>query len=104
MIKTVFDTAPLITCCKFEARGRPIIDYILNSGCDIVVPSAVQAEITAERFRYPDARLAEERIQAGRISIRDVTIPAENVMALYGLGRGEQEAIALALALVIVQK
>jgi len=99
VFKTVFDTAPLITCCKFEVQGRLIIDYILDGGCDIVVPAVVQVEIMAERHRYPDAQLADQRIRSGRITVRDVAIPPDNIMALYGLGGGEQGAIALTVTL-----
>jgi predicted nucleic acid-binding protein len=95
----VFDTAPLITCCKFEVCGQPIIDHILDNGCSIVIPSVVQEEISAERHRYTDARLAEQQIHTGRIAVRDVTVPADNATALYNLGKGEQGAIALTFAL-----
>lgn len=98
ILTTVFDTSPLITGCKFEVGGKPIIDHILSVGCRIIVPSSVQTEVTAELRRYPDAKIAAERIRTGRISVRDVIIPPDNVMALYGLGHGEQAAMALAFA------
>jgi predicted nucleic acid-binding protein len=99
MLVTVFDTSPLITACKFELRGQPIIDHLLAANCRIIVPSSVQAEITAELHRYPDAKIAAERIRNEQVLVRNVIMPSENVMDLYSLGYGEQAAIALAFVL-----
>ena len=62
MFKTVFDTAPLITCCKFEIQGKPIVDYILDN-CNIVILSTVRTELTTEKEVYADAVVAEARIK-----------------------------------------
>lgn len=94
MVKAVFDTGPLITCCKFYVQGKPIIDYILES-CRITVPSVVQEELIIEKDRYADAIVAEERVKGGRIEVRNVELPLDNVLNYYGLGAGEKEAIAL---------
>ena len=88
MFKTVFDTAPLITCCKFEIQGKPIVDYILDK-CNIVIPSTVRTELTVEKEVYADAVVAEARIKAERTEVRDVKLPADNVLDYYGLGRIE---------------
>ena len=98
MFKTVFDTAPLITCCKFEIQGKPIVDYILDN-CNIIIPSTVRTELTIEKEVYADAVVAEARIKAERIEVRDVELPADNVLDYYGLGSGEKEAIVLSRAL-----
>jgi predicted nucleic acid-binding protein len=59
----------------------------------------VRTELTIEKEVYADAVVAEARIKAERIGVRDVELPADNVLDYYGLGRGEKEAIVLARAL-----
>lgn len=99
MLRTVFDTAPLVTSCKFQVGGGPIIDQITGH-CSILIPPAVEAEVTAYQNRYPDAAVAAERIKRGQITVASVRpLPADNVLSYYGLGEGEKEAIALALEL-----
>jgi predicted nucleic acid-binding protein len=56
----------------------------------------VSLELTLEKERYVDAIIADERIKTGRIEVRDVELPFENVLNYYGLGAGEKEAIVLA--------
>jgi predicted nucleic acid-binding protein len=97
-LMTIFDTAPLITCCKFEVDGQPIVDHILPH-CHIIIPSAVRQELVAEQGRYPDAVIAADRVSRGTIEVREVCLPNENVLDYYGLGEGEQEAIAMGLEL-----
>jgi len=97
-LTTIFDTAPLITCCKFEVDGQPIVDHILPH-CRIIIPLAVRQELMAEESRYSDAVIAAARVKRGIIEIRDVRLPSENVLDYYGLGEGEREAIALGLEL-----
>jgi predicted nucleic acid-binding protein len=55
----------------------------------------VMEEVIVERERYADAIVAEERVKAKRIKIRDVDLPFNSVLNYYGLGAGEKEAIAL---------
>jgi rRNA-processing protein FCF1 len=84
-LMTIFDTAPLITCYKFEVDGQPIVDHILPH-CHIIIPSAVRQELVAEQGRYPDAVIAADRVSRGTIEVREVCLPNENVLDYYGLG------------------
>lgn len=85
-MKIIFDTAPLITCCKFEVERKPIIDHLIAAGCQVLIPSHVQHEVAAGQSRYADARVAEVRIKADKINVHEVVIPQDNVLNLYGLG------------------
>jgi hypothetical protein len=86
---TIFDTAPLITCCKFEIDGQPIVDHILPH-CHIIIPSAVRQELIAEKGRYPDAIIAAARVTKGTIEIRKVHLPSENVLTRFDSAPGER--------------
>jgi predicted nucleic acid-binding protein len=94
LVKTVFNTAPLITCCRFQFRAIPIVDYILAE-CRITIPLAVSEELIAEKDRYPDALTAWERIKEDRIEVREVKLPSKSVLDFYTLGTGEKAAIVL---------
>lgn len=96
MLKLVFDTAALITCCQFKVHGLPVVEHILPA-CAIVIPSAVQTEVTIASDRYVDAQLAAGLVAAGKVQVESVVLPRSNVLEYYKLGLGEKEAIALCL-------
>ncbi|MEK7327293.1 MAG: hypothetical protein AAB217_18770 [Chloroflexota bacterium] len=94
----IFDAGPLITLCKFQVQGQPAIDLILEA-CDITIPAAVQAEVVIAGSRYPDAKVAQERLVARRIQVATSAADASlaEILALYNFGDGEREAISLAI-------
>lgn len=96
MLKLVFDTAALITCCQFNVHGMPVVEHVLTA-CTIVIPGAVQSEVTIASDRYVDAQLAARLIAAGKVQVESVVLPRSNVLEYYKLGLGEKEAIALCL-------
>jgi hypothetical protein len=96
MRKLVFDAGPLITACRFAAAGQIVIDHLL-AVCDITIASSVRDEVVVAGKRYPDAKIAQQRIKES--GVRVVSPPAslnlEAVIAIYGLGQGEQDSILL---------
>jgi predicted nucleic acid-binding protein len=94
----IFDASPLITVCRFTVRGILVIDHLL-AHCQVVVPRAVQHEVTVVGERYADAQEAKRRIAAGAIrAAMPITAPAslEKALQLYELGDGECQSILLA--------
>jgi hypothetical protein len=97
MRRLVFDAGPLITACKFSAGGRLIIDHILDH-CEITIAASVRDEVVLAGIRYPDAQVAQQRIDRGEIT---VLVPSPDshfdaLIAPYGLGNGERDSILLA--------
>jgi hypothetical protein len=100
MITTVFDTAPLITCCKYTVRERPIIDWLLDNNCHVLVPEIVEQEILAGQEKYTDAMIAAEHLKVNEIEVFDVSEPMiSSVLSTYGLGNGEQGVMLLAFSI-----
>jgi hypothetical protein len=52
VLTVVFDAAPLITACKFEIQGKPVIDHLL-SGYHIVIAPGVEEEVAVLGASYP---------------------------------------------------
>lgn len=95
VLTVVFDAGPLITACKFEIHGRPVIDHLL-SGCHIVIAPSVEEEVAVMGASYPDGVVAGERITRGSIEVVPV---AERRwvrhLATYALADGERDSIEL---------
>lgn len=97
MDKLIFDAGPLITACRFNARNQPVIDHILKYG-QVAIAASVRDEVIIAGARYPDARIAQQRIEQNRIVVLS---PPENpdletLIAVYDLGDGERDTILLA--------
>ena len=96
MTSLIFDAGPLITVCKFNVAGRPVIDHILER-CKITVASSVRDEVVIASANFPDAMTAQQRIEGGWISV--VAPPSEPeleaLISVYGLSEGERESILL---------
>ena len=94
--KLIFDAGPLITACKFDVRGRLVVDYIRDH-YEIIVATSVCEEVIVAGARYPDAQAARERIDNGRIDV--LAPPTEldlgRLLEPYNLGIGEYESILL---------
>lgn len=97
MDKLIFDAGPLITVCKFRAGDRLIVDHI-SDHCQIVVAESVRVEVVAAGVRYPDAQVAQQRIDGGQIVVMSPppSPDLEALIAPYGLGDGERDSILLA--------
>jgi hypothetical protein len=96
VLTVVFDAAPLITACKFEAYGRLIIDYLFVAGCRIVIASRVEEEVAVLGASYADGVVAGERIARGAIQV--VQVPEQQwarYLAEYAMGQGEKDSIEL---------
>lgn len=96
MDELIFDAGPLITACKFKARGQLVIDHILNC-CKVVVAESVRDEVVVAGIRYADAEAARRRIDEGRIAVLPPPSDSalEALLAPYGLGNGERDSILL---------
>lgn len=95
--EVIFDAGPLISACRSAVGNRAVIDLLLPQ-VSIIVPTAVYQEVIVAGARYPDAAVAQQRVDAGLIMVQ---APRPNsdlaaVLGLYNLGKGETEAIALA--------
>ena len=86
----------MITACKFHAEGQLVIDHILAC-CQVVIPAAVHDEVVIAGAKFLDAQEAKRRADAGHIEVTTPILDAVlmQVLALYGFGYGEQEAIGL---------
>ncbi len=95
--KLIFDAGPLITVCKFSAAGQLVIDHLLNH-CRISIATSVRDEVVVAGKRYPDAQVAQKRIDAGQIAVLSPPSnpPLETLIGPYKLGAGEQDSIRLA--------
>jgi hypothetical protein len=67
----VMDASPLITACKFDVRGRLVIDYILD-GTDVVVAPGVEYEAADRGRKYADGKAARQRIDRGEVDVKVV--------------------------------
>lgn len=95
MLTLVFDAAPLITACKFEAQDKLVIDHVLL-GCCIVIAPRVEEEVAVLGAGYPDGVVAGERIAQGRIQVVPVGQRRwARHLAAYALGDGERDSIEL---------
>jgi hypothetical protein len=97
----VFDASSLITATRFEVKGRPILDYILNK-YHVVIPEAVKVEVVDEGLRggYPDAVILNERVNAAKITVlAAVAHPdLEVVLTDYGLEKGDRALLQICRA------
>ena len=93
-IRIIFESGPLITSCKFQVEGKPIVDLILDF-CEIVIPPSVKREVIEEGYRYPDSIIAKERSNQGRIVVKNLSGSQDRILKMYKLGDGEREAIQL---------
>jgi hypothetical protein len=94
-LKVVFDASPLITACKFQAAGRPVIDHLIE-GCQIVIPPRVEEEVAILGAAYPDGVLAGHRIAGGSIQVVTLGEPRwSERLAAYAIGAGERDAVEL---------
>ena len=95
MLTVVFDAGPLITACKFETQGKPVIDYLL-SGCHILIAPSVEEEVAVLGAGYPDGVVAGERIAGGSIEVVPLAERRwARHLASYALGDGERDSIEL---------
>ena len=95
MLTVIFDAGPLITACKFEARGQLIIDHLL-AGCRVVITDSVEEEVAILGAHYPDGVAAGERIARGDIQVSSVVKRKwTQHLADYALGSGERDSIEL---------
>jgi predicted nucleic acid-binding protein len=95
VLTVVFDAAPLITACKFEAHGKVVIDHVL-SGCRLMIAPRVEEEVAVLGAAYPDGVVAGERIARSEILMVPITKPKwTRHLAAYALGDGERDSIEL---------
>ena len=95
MLTVVFDASSLITACKFESRGKLLIDYLL-SGCRIMIVPRVEEEVAVLGASYPNGVVAGERIAQGTIQVAPITARKwAQHLAGYALGDGERDSIEL---------
>ena len=95
MLTVVFDAGPLITACKFESRGKLVVDHLL-SGCHIVIAPSVEEEVAVLGASYPDGVVAGARIAQEVMSVVPVVARKwAQHLADYTLGDGEKDSIAL---------
>lgn len=95
-MKPIFEAGPLISACKYTVQDRPVIE-VLTSLLPITIPAAVYQEVVMAGSRYPDAAVARQQVEKGRITVET---PQPNtdlsaLLSLYRLGKGETEAIVL---------
>ncbi len=93
----IFDAGPLTTTCKFYVNDQPIIDHILTY-CKVIIARSVCEEVIVAGAGYPDARIAQQRIEQNRLVVLTPTenYELESLIAVYNLGKGERDAILLA--------
>ena len=96
MLRAVFDSSALITCCQAATSGKPVIEHVL-AVCTVTIPIAVRNEVLVMSHQYADARLASDLITAESIRVEKVALPPGNILDHYKLGAGEKEAVALYL-------
>ena len=97
MNRLIFDAGPLITARKFSVAGRLVIDHVLDH-CPLAVAASVCDEVVLAGARYPDAHVAQQRIEREQIAVL-VPKPGsgrEALIAPYNLGDGERDSILLA--------
>lgn len=96
MLKVIFDSSALITCCKFKVQSCYIMEHVLRI-CEVFIPDAVAVEAGIASEKYPDATVAERMIKEGAIKVQCVELPEDDVLDRYKLGKGEKEAIILGI-------
>lgn len=96
MKELIFDAGPLITCCQFTVDGRVVIEHMLRA-CRITITSSVHDEVVVAGNRYADAQVAHRLISQGLIAVSNppANPDLEAVIAVYGLGQGEQDSLLL---------
>jgi hypothetical protein len=92
----VFDAGPLITSCKFNVKGRVVIDLFLDV-CDIVIAPSVRNEVVIAGVRYADAKVAKDRLEDQKIRVAEPATDnaLDAILALYDFGSGERESMLL---------
>jgi len=95
VLTVVVDSSPLITACKFETRGKLVVDHLL-AGCCLVISPSVEEEVAILGASYPDGVVVGERIAKGVIQVVP-QVPRKWARHLtdYTLGEGEKNSIAL---------
>jgi len=94
-MNVVFDAGPLITACKFEVKGKLVIDHLIT-GCKILIPPSVEEEVAILGARYMDGMAAGQRIADGKILVISININRwEPHLYGYSLGDGERDCIEL---------
>ncbi len=94
-MKVVFDAGPLITACKFEVAGSPVVDH-LAAFCEIMIAPRVEEEVAILGARYVDGLIAGERIAKGVIQVVSVKVRKwTDHLSGYSLGEGERQSIEL---------
>lgn len=96
MLRLVFDSNALITCCQAAPRHGSAIESLLAVST-LSVPAAVAQEVLAAYARYSDASLANRLISTDRIKVNPVNLSTDTVLEGYRLGSGEKECIAFCL-------
>jgi rRNA-processing protein FCF1 len=91
-LMTIFDTAPLITCCKFEVDGQPIVDHILPH-CHIIIPSAVRQELVAEQADTRMQSLQQTESQEGLLRSEKYACPMKMCWITMGLVRESRKPL-----------
>jgi hypothetical protein len=65
-------------------RERPIIDWLLDNNCRILVPRIVEREILAGQGKYSDAKIAAERLKVNEIEVFDcIGFEQQRVICLW---------------------
>ncbi|HEX29356.1 TPA: hypothetical protein ENG04_04675 [Candidatus Poribacteria bacterium] len=95
MIRVIFDSSSLITACKFTVDGIHVVKHLLNA-CEIAIPASVRDEVVVAGGSFPDAMVAKELIEAGKLLVLASSIKGSRVLDKYNLGAGEKECILLA--------
>lgn len=95
-IEPIFEAGPLISSCKYAVENRKVIDF-LTPLVSIMIPAAVHQEVVIAGSRYPDAAVAQQRVNVGSITVETPQLNPDLAMSLslYELGKGETEAILL---------
>lgn len=96
MVKVIFDSAALITSCKFSAYKEVIIEHLLRH-CEIFIPSSVSKEVIEAGYMYEDAAIAENLVRSKRIKVTSALVGQRSILNSYKLGKGEKEAITICL-------
>jgi len=96
MLRFIVDTNALITACKFSVRGVPVIKLIAGT-CKLIISTSVHDEVVSTGDKYPDALVAKELIEDGKIEVRGVELGDHDILNRYKLGKGEKESIVLAV-------
>ena len=97
----ILDTSPLITLAGTLVDGKPAIEYLLPLIRLLVVETVAQEATT--NLTYPDARVVQTLLNAGRITHLPVPItPVDTFINAYpklgtAKGKGERDTIRLGI-------